>query len=243
MGSCLVQEVFLMGGNPLLCDCNLLWLKELFNTREYLLKFIEIERSRFVPICASPVTIQGEMWDVLGDESFGCEDHGDGGKESFARNPTKAGVVRLEDLSFKVRDVGSTHIRLEWDSYNLSTEKLMEGKEPRRIFITCHPFGQRKEKLSAAVQLSLGTHRLKGLQPSTAYVVCISLAELSAQSPQAKTSRDDCMEVVTKDDELFNLRDIYIRISLVVLGFVLLMIKCCCTSSLQKDIVSRRKTD
>ena len=81
-----LQEVFLIGGNPLHCDCELLWLKELFNTREYLLKYIEIERNRFVPICASPDDVRGGMWDVLGDEAFGCENNRDSSKESFTQN-------------------------------------------------------------------------------------------------------------------------------------------------------------
>ena len=234
----------MIGGNPLRCDCDLLWLKELFDTREYLLKYIEIERSKFVPLCESPDGLRGETWDVLGDEAFGCGSRAR--SRSSAQSPSKVRVVRLEDLSFKVRDVGSTHMRLEWHSFKrdaaAAAEKpAAEGREPRKVSISCHPFGRRKERVTATAQLSVGTHRLKGLQPSTAYVVCISLAE---GTQAAGASRDDCVEVVTKDDEQVLLQDVYKRIGVVALAFALLMLKCCCTTSIggfQKNVTSMRK--
>ncbi|KAK7090953.1 leucine-rich repeat transmembrane protein FLRT1-like [Littorina saxatilis] len=238
------QEVFLIGGNPFNCDCKLLWVKELFDTREYLLKYNDVDRNKFVPICAMPERLRGDTWDVIGDTAFGCRDNEEvSAKRKSVEAPEEAPVVQLEDLAFKVKDVGASHIRLHWDSLDLTSKRSAGEKEPRKIYINIHPFGQKKQKQSLAVHLSVGTHRIIGLQPSTAYVVCISLADHSSHNSKGKTRRDDCVEVVTKDDEQFQLRDIYMRIGIVVLGFALLALKCCFSSGLHKDMSSRRKND
>ncbi|KAL8612219.1 hypothetical protein ACOMHN_028916 [Nucella lapillus] len=235
------QEVFLIGGNPLHCVCDLLWLKELYDTREYLLKFVDVQRKKFIPVCASPPHIRGDSWEVLGDQAFGCK----GNEETNKPVPTDPGpsTVRLDELSVKVRDVGMTHIRLDWDSVRVLREKPAESRETRKVFISCHPFGRKQEKKTAIVQLTLGSHRLRGLQPSTAYVVCVSLAASTSGAEPQFVSRNDCMEVVTKEDEESELRDIYMRISVVMVVSGLLVIKCCFTNSFQKEVSARHKEE
>ena len=218
----------------------MLWLKELFDTREYLLKYVEVDTTKFIPTCASPDHLHGDAWDVLGDQAFGCKDTEDASEQRSRDNPTNPAVAELGDLSIKARDVGTTHIRLDWDSISMGHERPSERKEPRRVLISCHPFGKKQEKKSAVAQLSLGTHRLRGLQPNTAYVVCVSLADMSSGEPQM-LQVGDCIEVVTKDDEQTNLRDVYMRIGIVVLVSLLLSIKCCYANSVHKDISSRQK--
>lgn len=68
-------EVFNLAGNPLHCDCHLVWLKELWDRREYVLKYSEVlEPEEFVPTCESPFYLKGESWDMLGDDVFTCND-------------------------------------------------------------------------------------------------------------------------------------------------------------------------
>lgn len=236
------QEVFLLGGNPLHCDCEMLWLKELFDTREYLLKYISVDRSKFIPVCASPSHIRGDTWDILGDESFGCK--GLTSKETENANDSEGSVIHLHDLSIKVHGVGSSFVLLEWDSLNLliASRNPAEIVERNKVFISFHPFGKKSGKVSVSVHLTTGRYRLKALQPNTAYVICMSLTDPLSRTPHAKIQRDDCIEIITKDDDVIGmfLREHYIQVALVFLIFLLLLIRCCCQSP--KSVAAKEKS-
>ena len=47
--------------------------QELYDRREYVLKYIKIPHEDFVPTCASPSTLAGDSWNLLGDDVFRCD--------------------------------------------------------------------------------------------------------------------------------------------------------------------------
>jgi hypothetical protein len=150
--------------------------------------------------------------------------------------PSSRSTGKVEDLSFRVRDFGSSYIRLEWQA---GQETATEGQEPRRVHISYHPFGRQQEKVTAPVQFSVGTHRLRGLEPGTAYIVCMSLTDAGSQGQGV----NKCLEVMTEENAEMMMRDVYFRVGVVILGFILLIIKCSLTSGSQRDITSRRKCE
>ena len=65
-------DVLYLGGNPYHCDCDILWLKELFDLREYVWKYVPGDTAPLIPVCASPKGMAGKSWDTLQPELFGC---------------------------------------------------------------------------------------------------------------------------------------------------------------------------
>ena len=54
-------ENFNIGQNPFHCDCHLVWLKDLYDRRQYILKHLDnVKATDFVPVCSTPSTLAGK---------------------------------------------------------------------------------------------------------------------------------------------------------------------------------------
>ena len=178
-------EVFNFAHNPLHCDCHMLWLKELYDQREYLLKHIPIPPKEFIPRCASPSNLVGESWDQLGDSLFTCE----------TSTKVKGGKP---DLVIKSGKVTGDSIEVYW-SWTVKGPLAYST-----VYIQYYVFGLRSEtKRYIQVALAQRQYTLKNLRPNTNYLICVIPKEddqAHSEIPQPQ-SLDYCLEILTKDGE------------------------------------------
>ncbi|XP_046568895.1 SLIT and NTRK-like protein 2 [Haliotis rubra] len=191
-GSLYPQEVFLFGQNPLNCGCEMLWLKELFDTREYQLKFLDVETDKFIPACSTPSHLHGDTWDVLANEAFGCNEPHSGTANEDEDDHL---LWRLKDLSVRVTEIGDTYLKVEWDSVNIG----VPTKEKHVVVFNIHKFGRKKHRTSISVHPQVGRYVLKALSPATGYVICVTVVSEKLHEPRNSYSSDNCLEIVTRE--------------------------------------------
>ncbi|KAI0212659.1 hypothetical protein LSAT2_002400 [Lamellibrachia satsuma] len=183
-------EVMNLAHNPLHCDCHMLWLKELFDSREYLLrlKVIDVDPADFVPTCATPDSIASESWELLGDDVFVCRD--DGGAESTAgaTSPTDLLHVRLGAVS-------DTTVEIHW-SIESHTSPF------NTVVIQHYVFGLRAATFKhVQISATLRQYMLRRLRPATSYMVCVvpNLGGAVDGNNVTPFSFSHCAEVTTKE--------------------------------------------
>lgn len=186
------QEVFLFGQNPLNCVCEMLWLKELFDTREYQLKYIDVETEKFIPACSTPDHLHGDTWDVLANEAFGCNQPLSGTANEDEDDNL---LWRLKDLSVRVAEIGDTYLKVEWDSVNIG----VPSKEKHVVVFNIHKFGRKKQLTSVSVHPQIGRYVLKALSPASGYIICVTVVSEKLQEPRNVYSSDNCLEIVTRE--------------------------------------------
>ncbi|KAK2171112.1 hypothetical protein NP493_1101g00050 [Ridgeia piscesae] len=185
-------EVVNLAHNPLHCDCHMLWLKELFDSREYLLrlKVIDLARADFVPTCSTPDSLASQPWDSLEDDVFVCRnDGGDGGSgTSGATSP--ADVLRVS-----LGAVRDTTVEIAWT--------VVSREIPFSTVIVQHyVFGQRAATVRhVQISATLRQYTLRRLRPATSYMVCVVPHLGGAVDGKSVTpfSFDHCVEVATKE--------------------------------------------
>lgn len=184
------QYLFLIGQNPFACDCRTVWLKELLDTRKYILKFAKyIKHEQFFPKCKSPENLKSRVWDSISDTEF-CDESKTGGiyrpesdSSERAKNDKSARSVSVE-----TEEVGSTFVHLKWT--------IPSGTEGFSIEIMYHRFGQKEGGQTVILPLEAGRYRLKKLKPNTPYIICFNV--LSGSVVQS----NECLEVSTKKVEM-----------------------------------------
>lgn len=182
----LPQQVFLIGQNPLSCDCKMLWLKELLDTRKYILKFVKyIPSEKFFPLCERPEKLKGISWQSLEDSEFMCADNPISDAQTVVHYNDETDIGKILVI---VKEVGTSFIQLEWTS---PTEVL--GLSIEIIF---HKFGRKDEQQTVILPLEASHYKLKKLQPNAPYVICYKI--LSGAAVQLH----DCLEIKTKKIEI-----------------------------------------
>ena len=114
------HEIILLGGNPFRCDCKLLWLKEFYDTREYLLKFVDLDKNKFIPVCETPKSLNGDTWDVIGDDVFDCDKDAENreiGQTTLLDEDDHKLLSEKDEIDikeFEVLDIKADSARLNW---------------------------------------------------------------------------------------------------------------------------------
>ena len=183
------QEVFLIGQNPFHCDCELLWLKELFDTKKYQLQYHTIDADQFVPQCDTPDLLSGERWDTLTNDNFRCVG------ETKSTNEEEDNNNRLEDLKATVDMTGANFITVEWNLENVKTDRSSD-----MVLIKIHPFGKKLQRRFYSVNADRKKYTIKSLIPQTQYIICTLV--FVGKPSQAEVSRYEgsCLEVATTSD-------------------------------------------
>ena len=187
------HEVILLGGNPFMCDCKLLWLKEFYDTREYLLKFIDVRKDKFIPVCESPESLKGDTWDVIGDDVFDCDE------DIVAFGPVDLTPSDLDSIvqtfgsetdegiiDFKIVEIRTDSMKLEWIV-----------NSARQVTITYRRFGDKTRKQAALLPVTVTTFILRHLNANTPYIVCVCLTK----DVHIDDNDEKCIEIMTKKRE------------------------------------------
>lgn len=179
-------ELFILAHNPLHCDCHLLWLKEIFDRREYLLKHIDLAPSDFIPTCASPSRVKGESWDNLGDDMFVCNP---GDDQEIYDDPR--GRV---DLTINYGKITDKSVEISWS---------IKGKPGyESVFLQYYIFGMRSSSIKhIEISAAQREYTLRHLQSDSNYIICI-IPKLSDSTEYTvekmkPLSYDHCIEVTT----------------------------------------------
>ena len=201
------HEVILLGGNPFICDCHLLWLKEFYDTRAFLLKFIEVDKDKFIPTCASPEPLEGHSWDDIGDDLFTCHEivNADVPEITTQNDENKAPAIHREDdegiLDFKTLNIKAHSVKLSWIV-----------SSARSVSITYRRFGEKIKKEAALLPVTVNTFVVKHLGANTPYIVCIALTKDNSMSDTVDDEK--CIEIITNEQENKSTDDIYLYMML-----------------------------
>ena len=225
-----------MGGNPFHCDCSLLWVKKLFDSRKHLNRYIQVNHSHVIPVCDSPSYLHGKEWNTLKKDHFACEHTQSVDRHELTKLTAKSETDKYctsaidEKLHLRVKDIGLTNLTLDWDGNSIITGPDQYSSSQLAI-IRYHPFGSKGEKRANSVQFSTGTYTLHNLLPGIAYIVCLAVSDRdSSYMSSCGKGTDQCLEVMTKDDIHIDLTMLYSRMAFVILCFLVLFFNCCCFS-------------
>ena len=188
------HEIILLGGNPFRCDCKLLWLKEFYDTREYLLKFVDLDKNKFIPVCETPESLNGDTWDVIGDDVFDCDKDAQNheiGQTALTEDDDDHELLlekeETEVKEFEVLDITARSARLNW---------LVNSGD--FVVITYRAFGDKDRHQAAVLPATTTSFVLRHLKANKPYVVCISSTETLNDDGSARNEK--CIEIMTAEE-------------------------------------------
>lgn len=181
------QDIVLLGLNPFHCDCHLLWLKDLYDSRDYQLRFIDVPQDKFTPVCSSPEDMANDSWDVISGDMFQCQK-----AETVIRenNEEQALQWKHKDTRIQLKEIGSRFIQLEWPINAQSSNMKM------KLYFSVHPFGKKSQHRTMVIYPHVGSYRIKGLHPGTQYILCTAFQQEENIMPRYSIV-DDCIEITT----------------------------------------------
>lgn len=171
--------------NHLVCDCNMLWLKEAFDRREYVINYLDLDPAEVIPSCGSPKHLANETWDVLSDDVFICEQEPEMKPDSKERTP---------ELQVRGEVLNESAVAVVW---KFKSPVLSPG----RILIYYYVFGLKSTTLKHVKVLATeNEYILDGLSSQSNYMICINLAKVrtSLELEASPILLDQCIEVTTK---------------------------------------------
>lgn len=171
--------------NRLVCDCNMLWLKETYDRREYVISYLDLDSAEVTPSCGSPKHLANESWDVLSDDVFICEQEPEIKPE--LKEPTP-------ELQVKGEVLNESAVAVVW---KFKSAVLSPG----RILIYYYVFGLKSTTLKHVKILATeNEYILNGLSSQTNYMICINLAKVrtTLELEASPILLDQCIEVTTK---------------------------------------------
>ena len=191
------SEVFSLARNPLHCDCDMLWLKELYDRRKKVFQHLSEHPDELIPTCSSPQDVEGQLWVDLSDAHFHCN------------NGIPSEVPALPSISPPVSeehaDTAPGMLRVRQGMTTDTTVEVLfklEGQQTfTYLYIQYYAFGMREKTTKySLVTLKDRRYNVENLRPETNYVICaipkVSNAEPEQLSP---LSLSHCLEVTTKD--------------------------------------------
>lgn len=172
------HDVILLGGNPFHCDCHLQWVKDLYDLRSYLLKYIDVNMDKYLPLCASPTHLAGKSWDILSSDQFVCSAELPSSLKEDSHQTNHSWYPELH-----VNFVGQTYIKIGWTPMNLDSKS-----KSKEIILAYRKFGKENMWTEVVVSGNVGVYTIRQLFPDTAYVICVKGDMVGSQ---------DCVEMVT----------------------------------------------
>ncbi|XP_021342722.1 protein slit-like isoform X2 [Mizuhopecten yessoensis] len=204
------HDVFLLGGNPFHCDCHLQWVKDLYDLRLYLLKYIDVNLEKYIPVCATPVHLAGKSWDMLDSDQFVCSD---------IRKPVKDDKTPEKDHSWSpelhVSFVGQTYIKVGW----IPPQGEVNSKS-REMVLAYRTFGGQNVWREMSVTGNVGVYTIHDLHPDTAYLVCL-------KSVQVTSLDHNCVDVITLGQSLMEYYMLIGLVAVLACGSLILTICLC----------------
>ena len=179
-------EVIIFSHNPLHCDCKLLWLKELWDRREYIMEHIDLSYDEFVPVCNSPDELFGEAWDLLADSAFTCEQYDLGLLDKTLEDTTDESLDCSKTISLELVNITdqTAHLKLFSDSPYINL-----------FVLEYYIFGHKSDVLTHHLTSEVKEHAINNLKSLSAYVICVRV-DSSKNCDICK----DCIEVITKEE-------------------------------------------
>ena len=187
------HEIILLGGNPFSCDCKLLWLKEFYDTREYLLKFVDVNKDKFIPVCETPESLNGDRWDVIGDDGFECDkdaENSEIGQTTLSDEDVDTLLLEANEIGvieFRVTDINADSVRLDW---SVSSSSL--------VMISYRAFGDKNRNQAAVLPATSTSFVLRHLKANKPYVICISSTETLTSDDSRRNEK--CIEIMTAEE-------------------------------------------
>lgn len=182
------HDVILLGGNPFHCDCHLVWLKDFYDVRVYLLKYVDVSTEKYIPMCLSPEQLKGKSWNSIDSTEFVCEEK-ERNKDAPQSGTSAKAASWIADLHANY--VGPNYVKLRWTPF-------MWNSIASEVILAYRKFGKEKSWTEISITANVGLYTIHNLEAATAYAVCI-------KRPGGISHEHSCIDVWTGDKRSDNL--------------------------------------
>lgn len=196
---------------------NVMKFQELYDRREYVLKYIQIPHEDFVPTCASPSTLAGDSWNLLGDDVFLCDNGQNKPDDSF--DVDLETLLHNDPMSVDLKGFTSKHKIPDKSEYEyivnvMASLSKVESKSAvvkwilddpdefcEKLYVQYYQVGSKDSTaLIAPVSSDQNSYVMRHLEPETFYKACVLPATSSSEVPATVLSPTQCVQFVTVTD-------------------------------------------